>query len=332
MTRPAVAEPPVRRKRAAQFLEHGGIIVALLIATVVAASLAEPRFLNRLNILNVLRNFAYLAIPALGQMIVMTVGGFDLSVGGAMVVASVLAASVMSAAGDSLASMALAVAAALVSGVVIGLANGVLIVWYAISPFMVTLASLSIISGAVLYVTQGIPIYGVADDFVSVIGRGQLAGVPIVTLIALALVALVAAMQRLTAFGRHVYAVGSNPQSARLSGVKIGRTVLAAYCASGVLAALTGILVTARIGSGQSTIGGTLGLETIAAAVIGGAALSGGSGRAERVAAAALFLAIVANAMNLVQIDSKFQTLVLGCVLIFALAVERLIMGRRAVA
>jgi ribose transport system permease protein len=136
-------------------------------------------------------------------------------------------------------------------------------------------------------------------------------------------------MQRFTALGRHIYAVGSDPRSARLSGVATGRTLIVAYMLAGLLAALTGFLMTSRLGSGQSTIGGTLALETIAAAVIGGVSLRGGVGRAELVALAALFLSVIANAMNLVQVDSKYQTLVLGAVLIIALAIERLLLRKR---
>ncbi len=136
-------------------------------------------------------------------------------------------------------------------------------------------------------------------------------------------------MQRFTAIGRHIYAVGSDHRSARLSGVATHRTLVAAYVLAGVLAALTGFLMTSHLGSGQSTIGGTLALETIAAAVIGGVSLRGGVGRAEHVALAALFLAVIANAMNLLRIDSKFQTLVLGAVLIVALAIERLLLSKR---
>ncbi|RUU67470.1 ABC transporter permease, partial [Mesorhizobium sp. M2C.T.Ca.TU.009.01.2.1] len=126
-----------------------------------------------------------------------------------------------------------------------------------------------------------------------------------------------------------IYAVGSDQRSARLSGVATSRTLIAAYMLAGLLAALTGFLMTSRLGSGQSTIGGTLALETIAAAVIGGVSLRGGVGRAELVALAALFLSVIANAMNLVQVDSKYQTLVLGAVLIVALAIERLLLRKR---
>ena len=137
-------------------------------------------------------------------------------------------------------------------------------------------------------------------------------------------------LQNKTVLGRHLYAVGGHERSARLSGVRTSRVTLVAYVTASCLAGFTGFLMTARIGSGQATIGSTLALQTIAAAVIGGTSLRGGIGRAELVALAALFLTVIANAMNLVRIDSKFQTLVLGAVLIIALGIERLLLRRRA--
>ncbi|MER9372038.1 ABC transporter permease [Mesorhizobium sp. M0491] len=320
--------PDTLRRR---FLETGGIVILLLVAVAAAAAIIEPRFLNRLNILNVLRNFSFLAVPAIGQMIVMTTGGFDLSVGATMALASVVTAAAMAAMPDAHGlQLLMPVALALACGACVGLVNGTLVARLSLSPFMVTLASLSIVAGITLYYTQGIPIYGVSDAFVDAIGRGQVLGLPPALLLAIAVIAIAIILQRRTALGRHFYAVGGNVGAARLSGVRTHRVLITAYVLSGLLAALTGVLITARIGSGQSTIGGTLGLETIAAAVIGGVSLRGGSGRAENVAMAALCLAIIANAMNLTQIDSKFQTLVLGSVLIGALAFDRIVQGRRA--
>ncbi len=317
-----------------RFLMQGGIVITFLVLAVVVTALMEPRFLNRLNLLNVMRNFSFLLIPSLAQMLVMTAGGFDLSVGAVLAISSVVTATVMLVAAQYLPGMEwalilLSLAAIIFVGAAIGLANAWLVAGFSLSPFMVTLAMMSVLMGIALYFTQGIPIYGVADSFVAVIGRGQFLGLPVVLYIGLIILAACIVLQRFTALGRHIYAVGSDQRSARLSGVRTGRTLAVAYVLAGMLAALTGFLMTARLGSGQSTIGDTLALQTIAAAVIGGVSLRGGVGRAEHVALAALFLAVVANAMNLIQVNSKYQTLVLGAVLIVALAIERLLLRRR---
>ncbi|MGX7874578.1 ABC transporter permease [Mesorhizobium sp. ORM6] len=247
-----------------------------------------------------------------------------------MAMASVVTATTMAMVPDAAGLVVLApLCIALLSGAGVGLLNGGLVVGFALSSFMVTFATLAIVTGGMLYYTQGVPVYGVSDSFVSAVGRGEFLGLPVALIVALVVIAAIVVVQRWTAFGKHLYAVGSNQHAARLSGLRTGRIQLVAYALSGMLAALTGILMAARIGSGQATMGDTLALETVAAAVIGGVSLRGGVGRAEHVALAALFLAIIANAMNLIRIDSRFQTLVLGVVLIAALTIERIALGRR---
>lgn len=314
------------------FFANGGVVVTLLIAALVLTALVEPRFLNRLNLVNLGRNFSFLLIPALAQMLVMTAGGFDLSVGVVAAAGSVVSALAMSAVTAGGGSDTLAFLAALSVVIAVGLAagavNAVLIARFALSPFMVTLAVMSAITGIALYYTQGIPIYGVTDSFVQIVGRGQLLGIPVILWIAFVFLLGCVVIQRFTVFGRHIYAVGSDIRASRLSGVRTQRVLIVVYVLAGVLSALTGFLMTARIGSGQATIGGTMALETIAASVIGGVSLRGGIGRAELVALATLFLTVIANAMNLLQFDSKYQTLVLGFILILALGMERLLLGR----
>ncbi len=323
----AQAEPQGKSGRE-KFLAHGGIVVTFLLVATVGTYLLEPRFINRLNLLNLLRNFSFLLLPALAQMVVMTTGGFDLSVGAMVAISSVLTATVMLYLGSLGTDMPVTLSLAalticLMAGGMVGLVNGVLVAVMKLSPFMVTLATASIITGITLFYTQGIPIYGVIQQFSDGLGRGQVGGIPIVVVIAVVLTGVLVVMQRQTVFGRHLYAVGSDLRSARLSGVPTVKTTVAAYVISSCLAAATGYLMTARLGSGQGTIGSTLALETIAAAVIGGVSLRGGVGRAELVAIAALFLSVTNNAMNLLKIDSRFQTLMLGLILIAALWIER---------
>ena len=326
--------PDTQQSLGRRFVQNGGIVITFLVLAVVATILAEPRFLNQLNLTNVLRNFAFLAIPSVAQMLVMTAGGFDLSLGAVVAVSSLLTATVMGWAAAAMPGMDVAITLAALGsvlgfGLVVGLVNGGLVTAFGISPFMVTLAMMSILMGGALYITQGIPIYGVLDSFVSNVGRGRFLTLPVIMWLAVLVVLAAVILQRTTVIGRHIYAVGGDDRSARLSGVRTTRVTIAAYVMASCLAGFTGFLMTARIGSGQATIGATLALETIAAAVIGGTSLRGGVGRAELVALAALFLTVIANAMNLVRVDSKFQTLVLGAVLIIALGIERLLLRRR---
>lgn len=303
------------------------LLPALVVVILVVMAIIEPRFYSRLNMINVLRNFSIGAIVALGQMLVMMVGGFDLSVGAVIALSSVVAATGMTltaaAVPDApMLAIGVGIAAALLSGTLTGLLNGAIVSRMGISPFMSTLAMASIVLGALFYVTKGTPIYGMPEAFGDTFGSASIGGQPLILWIALAVGGATWLVIAQTRTGRHLMAVGGNAHAARSSGVRVASMTTLAYAASGGLAALVGILLTARIGSGQSALGSTATIESIAACVIGGVSLRGGTGSPWRVVLAALFLAIVANALNLARIDSKWQTAVLGVALLLAVVLE----------
>ncbi len=305
-----------------------GFLPIIVILLIVVISIAEPRFLNRLNLFNVLRNTSFLMIVASGQMLVLIVGGFDLSVGAVVALTSTVTASVMASMMQTTPEAVgliifVGVVAGLGAGFCIGLINGLCVAFLKVSPFMVTLGTLSVASGVALYHTTGIPVYGMPKEFTKEFGRLFILGLPAQVYIALALIVLIWAMQNWTKLGRYIYAIGGNIQATRVSGVPTSFYLILAYVMCGTLAAVTGVLLTAKLGSGQATMGTDFMLSSIAAAVIGGVSLRGGVGRVEMVALSALFLTIITNGMNLVRIDSKIQTVVLGVVLIVAVAFEQ---------
>ncbi|MGI9335373.1 MAG: ABC transporter permease [Gammaproteobacteria bacterium] len=309
------------------FLSAGALLLMVVVLAVVIASI-EPRFLRKANLFNVLRNTSFLAIVSAGQMLVLIVGGFDLSVGAVVALTSITTASVMAALMHAFPEAVpivifVGIGAGILAGAGIGLINGLCVAFLRVSPFMVTLGTLSIASGIALYYTTGIPVYGMPREFTKEFGRAIVLGLPAAIFVAVAIIGAVWFMQRRTRFGRYVYAIGGNMQAARVSGVPVNYYLICTYVLCSALAAVTGVLLTARIGSGQATMGSTLMLESIAAAVIGGVSLRGGVGRVELVALSALFLSIITNGMNLIRIDSKIQTLVLGVVLILAVAFEQ---------
>lgn len=310
-----------------------GLLPILLVVMVALLVIFEPRFLGIFNVFNVLRSASFLAILAAGQMLVLIVGGFDLSVGAVIALASTVMAKVMAALMQTMPDQVglvilLGVMAGIACGVGIGMINGLCVAFLRISPFMVTLGTLSIASGIALLLTNGIPVYGMPDEFVKGFGRALWFGLPTTVYVALALIVLVWIIQNHTVLGRYIYAIGGNLQAALVSGVATKTYLVTAYTLCGALAAITGVLLTARLGSGQATLGGNIMmLQSIAAAVIAGVSLRGGIGRVEMVALGALFLSIVTNAMNLLRIDSKIQTIVLGVIVILAVALDEL--GRR---
>lgn len=299
----------------------------MVVLLIVLLILFEPRFLGMFNIFNVLRSSSALMIVAAGQMLVLLVAGFDLSVGAVIALTSVVTALVMAHLMQTMPDnvpmvILLGALAGLGCGLVTGLINGACVAFLRISPFMVTLGTSSIATGVALLLTNGIPVYGMPDPFVKDFGRALWFGLPTAIYLSVLVVALVWFMQNQTTVGRYIHAIGGNVQAALVSGVNARFYLILAYTLCSLLAALTSILLTARLGSGQATIGGNLMLESIAAGVIAGVSLRGGVGRVEMVALSALFLSILTNAMNLIKINSKIQTIFMGVIVVLAVALD----------
>ena len=313
-----------------------GFLPALLVALVAGMSAIDAQFYGIINILNILRNASFLAIVACGQALVIIAGGFDLSVGAVVALASVVTAKTMATAagafpGNNAVIIASGIAAGLGCGLAVGLVNGFCVAKLKVSGFVVTLGTMSATAGVGLMITSGIPVYGMPDVFVKGFGRAQIFGLPTAVYVAVAVVLVMMFAQQRTLFGRYVYAIGGNVDAAVVSGVLIQRHIVGTYVVSSVLAALTGILLTAQVGSGQASFGGDrMMLQSIAAAVIGGVSLRGGVGRVEIVTISALFLTILGNALNLLHIDSRLQPVFLGVIMVAAVALDELSQRRKS--
>ncbi|MEZ5931928.1 MAG: ABC transporter permease [Alphaproteobacteria bacterium] len=312
-----------------------GLLPILLTLSIAFMAVFEQKFFGLNNIFNVLRSTSFLAIVAAGQMLVLIVAGFDLSVGAVIALTSTVMAKTMAAVGAAFPEqnaviIPLGILAGLGCGLFIGLINGLCVAFLKVSPFMVTLGTLSIATGLALLLTQGIPVYGMPNGFVKDFGRALWFGLPTTVYVALAIILAVWFVQTRTKFGRYLYAVGGNLQAAIVSGVPARLNVIMAYVLCSMLASTAGILMTARLGSGQASMGGnSMMLQSIAAAVIAGVSLRGGVGKVELVALGALFLSILTNAMNLLRVDSKMQVVVLGFILVIAAALEEFAQRRR---
>lgn len=298
-------------------------VTLVLLAAILAAT--EPRFLAAQNLVNIVRGAALLLIVASGQMLVLVVRGMDLSIGSTMALTSVVSALVMThlpAGTPSAAATAAGIAAGLAVGLVVGACNGWAVAVLGITPFMVTLATTSIVGGLALMLTNGIPIYGLPDAFVNGLGRNPWLGLPPAVWIAVLVLVATAVMQRFTALGTRLYAVGGNPQACRVSGLNVRAHLVLAYVLCALAASAASLLLTAQIGSGQGSVGETLALQSIGAAVIAGVSLHGGVGRAEMVALGSLFLLLVNNAMDLLHVESKTQSIVMGLFIVLVVALD----------
>lgn len=306
-----------------------GVLPVLVVVSIITFTLAADNFLSSANLVNVLRQSVYLTIVSLGQMLVLLTGGFDLSVGTALAISSVVGALAMSTAFAAFpSSIVLVIIIGCVAGILaaglIGAINGVGVGFFNVSPFMMSLGMASVGFGIALYLTGGVPIYGMPQEFGDTLGFGELLGVPYPLFFVVAIIILLVIFLYRTRYGRYLYAVGGNLKAASLSGVSTRLTLFWAYVLCSLLTGISGVLLTARIDTGEANIGASMPLESIAACVIAGVSLRGGIGRVESVVLGALFVGLVQNGMNLAQMDSYLQTVVLGILLILAVVADRL--------
>lgn len=309
------------------FVRAGVLPFLLVVAFVVFGSLS-PEFLTVPNLTNLLRQSVYLILVALGQMLALVTGGFDLSVGTTVAITSVVSATVMGtmAAGADPAWGAIAVGclAGIGAGMLVGLINACGVALAGVSPFIMTLGVQSIGLGIALTLTGGVPVAGLPPAFGDLLGFGTALGVPWPVLVTFVSVVLLYVLMTRTALGSYFLAVGGNAKAAALSGVNTTRVLMAAYVLCSLFASISGLLLTARVGSGEANLGGTIALESIAACVIAGVSLRGGAGRVESVVLGAIFIGVVQNGMNLTGVRSYLQMVVLGLLLIVAVVADRI--------
>ncbi|MFK5979447.1 MAG: ABC transporter permease [Rhizobiaceae bacterium] len=315
-----------------------GVLPFFLIGALVIFSLLSSQFLSVQNLTNVARQSVYLVLVSLGQMIVLITGGFDLAVGTAIALTSVVSATAMVAMANIFPDhvwlvIFLGFVAGFGAAVLIGSLNGLGVAQFGVSPFIMTLGVQSVGAGVALFITGGVPVSGLPYEFGDFFGFGRIFGIPIPVLVAIFSITVMWLIMNRTKFGAHIYAVGGNIRAAHLSGVDTKRVLFFSYLVCALLASLAGLLLTARVESGETNLGGTIALESIAACVIAGVSLRGGIGRVENVVLGAFFIVLVQNGMNLTQVGSYMQMILLGSLLILAVILDqyryRRIVGER---
>jgi ribose transport system permease protein len=297
--------------------ESGGLIV--LLVAVGALTLASPEFLTGNNLANLARQVAIFGILAIGQLVVILTGGIDLSVGSILGLAGAVTAQLLVSGVPIIPAILIGV----VVGGVLGIANGVLVTRFKLPPFIATLGMLGIARGIVLVITDANTIQGLPDGFQS-LANGTVLGIPNLLIIFAIITAIAWFVLNRTVFGRYVYAVGSNPEAARLAGVPVAMVTTAVYVISGVLAAVGGVLLTSRLGAGVPTAGTGFELQAIAACVIGGASLSGARGSAIGAACGALIIGVLNNGGNLLAINAFYLQIAIGALVLVAVGFDQM--------
>jgi ribose transport system permease protein len=312
-----------------QVLLRGGVLPWLLLAAMVVFALGSDGFLSSQNAVTVSRQAAYLVLVAVAQYLVIVTGGLDLSVGIVFSICSVVCAIVMTAypdlgAGNVWIIIAVACMAAIASGVLIGIVNGVGVSLFKVPPFMMTLAISSIGFGVALMMTGGTPIYGIPKEFSEVFGFGSLLGIPSPVLAAGVVVGMTHVFLRYMSAGRYLFAIGSNARASELSGINVGFYTFLPYVLCSVLTSISALLMTARLETGEPNLGAAMPLQSIAACVVGGVSLAGGKGKLRDVVLGALLITILQNGMNLLRMDSYVQMIAIGLLLIVAIMFENI--------
>lgn len=306
-----------------------GVLPFLLVTALIVFTFMSDNFLTGRNLMNVLRQSVYLTIVSMGQMLALLTGGFDLSVGTTLALTSVVGALVMASIYAAMPdavwlAILLGCLAGVAAGTLIGVCNGVGVAFFGVSPFMMSLGMTSVGFGAALFLTGGTPVYGMPQSFGDIFGFGSFYGIHTPIYAAAIIAVLLYVFLYRTRFGRYFYAVGGNIKAAELSGISTRSTLLLTYVLCAALTAVAGMLLTARLDTGEANIGASMPLQSIAACVIAGVSLRGGVGRLESVILGALFIGLVQNGMNLARIESYLQTVVLGGLLILAVIADQI--------
>ncbi|MFJ5962136.1 ABC transporter permease [Pseudarthrobacter oxydans] len=319
--RPSNAPETVNpRKNAVVRILKQGAIGWVLLALCVVAYIATPYFLTVDNMIIVARQTALVGIVAVGMTFVILTAGIDLSVG-AVVGLTAVSVSYCLANGFGIGT---ALAAGVAVGLLVGALNGVGVNLAKVPPFIMTLGMMTIARGLALTMSNGKPIgVGAEAEIFSWIGAGDVLGIPVPVLIFAVVAGAAAFVLRYTSFGRAVYAVGDNREAARLSGIRVKRTLFIVYVIAGLLAALTGIIYVSRLTVGEPTAGMSLELDAIAIVVIGGTSLFGGQGKISGTIIGAAIVTVLSNLLDLLAVSSFTQQIIKGVIVIAAVILER---------
>jgi ribose transport system permease protein len=296
--------------------ESGGLVVLLVAVGVL--TLASNEFLTAGNLSNLARQVAIFAIIAVGQLLVILTAGIDLSVGSVLGLSGAVTAQLLVGGWP----IVLAILVGVAIGGALGVVNGLLVAKVKLPPFIATLGMLGIARGIVLVITDAKTVQGLPESF-QTIANGTVLGIPNLLIIAALIVAAAWFVLNRTVFGRYIYAVGSNPESARLAGVPVQMVIISVYAISGLLAGVGGVLLTSRLGAGIPTAGTGFELNAIAACVIGGASLFGAKGSALGAATGALIMGVLNNGGNLLAINAFYLQIAIGVLILVAVGFDQ---------
>ena len=292
--------------------------VLILLVICVFATILSPSFLSVTNLFNVFKQITVAGIVGCGMTFVILTGGIDLSVGSILGLSGVLASGVLASTGNT----AVAVAVSLTVGIACGAVNGFFVSVCGIPPFISTLGMMTLLRGVILVYTKGSPI-PIKSDAYKFFGKGSIAGIPVPVTILIIVFLLAHYILTQTSYGRSVYAVGGNREAARLSGIRVKTSEFLVYTLNGLMCGMAGLILTARLGSAQSTSGTGIEMDAIAAVILGGTSLSGGVGFVLPTVVGAMIMGIIDNILTLMNVNPHATNIVKGAVILIAVLVDK---------
>ncbi len=296
-----------------------GIYVALILMVAVLA-IITPSFFNTQNFINVLRQISIKAVMAIGVTIVIMTGGIDLSVGSVLALSAVIATSFSTS--DNPHPLAISLLLGILVGLVCGAVNGLCVAWLKVAAFIATLAMTTAARGLAMIYTNGRPVINILPEYTN-IGNGFVGAVPIPIIVMVVVIVIAVYLMEFTKYGRYIRAVGGNEQAALVSGINVKMIKFSAYAIAGVTCAIAGILLSARTMTGQPASGEGYELDAIAAAVIGGASLSGGVGTISGTVVGMLILGVLTNGLDMLGVSSYYQQVIKGVIIVAAVLLDR---------
>lgn len=292
--------------------------VLILLVICLFASFLSESFLSVSNLFNVFKQITVAGIIGCGMTFVILTGGIDLSVGSILGFSGVVASGILASTGNTF----LAVLTAVTIGICCGAVNGFFISQCGIPPFIATLGMMTLLRGCVLVYTKGSPIPVKIESY-KFIGKGTIIGIPVPVIILILLFLAAHYILTQTGFGRSIYAFGGNREAARLSGISVKRTEWMAYIINGFLSGVAAVVLTARLGSAQSTSGQGIEMDAIAAVILGGTSLSGGTGFVLPTVVGAMIMGIIDNILTLMNVNPHATNIVKGAVVLIAVLVDK---------
>jgi ribose transport system permease protein len=308
-----------KKNKIAYYVQDFGAMIALVLL-VIGISIISPQFRTVSNFLSLLRQSSINGLISFGMTFVILTGAIDLSVGSLLALSTVLCAGMIT----SGVPVGLAMFLSLCIGAVLGFVSGLLITKGRLQPFIGTLITMTVYRGLTMIFTNGKPISNLGDSYLlKLIGKGTYFGIPIPVILLFVIFLLFLFLLTKTTFGRRIYATGSNWKSAKLAGVNINRTKIIAYVISGIMSALSGLILLSRLNSAQPTLGIGYELDAIAAVALGGTSMNGGRGKIYGTFIGVLIIAVLNNGLNILGVSSYYQDVIKGLVILIAVLSDR---------